>query len=109
MTTVSANDKPEVAPVFTHPFPLPNNHKAASMSEKELKQVSGIHALLTLSIDGDVSTIEESLLLLNDKLQRSNLGPLSFVACSVGAIPAMGRHLNIQDGSTHTPGWITKI
>jgi hypothetical protein len=106
LTTISANDKPEVVPAFAHPFRLPEDHEAASMSEKELKQISGIHALLTSPIGGDESTIEEHLSLLNEKLQRSNLGPLSFVARSVGAVPATG---NTQCGSIRTPGRITKI
>jgi hypothetical protein len=85
LTTASASDKPDVAPAFSYPFCFPDSHEIASISEKELKQISGIQVLLTSLIDDGDIAIEESLLLLADKLQRSNLGPLSFVACSVGA------------------------
>jgi hypothetical protein len=108
LTTTSASDKPDVAPAFSYPFRFPDSHEIASMSEKELKQISGIQALLTLSIDGGDTAIEESLLLLADKLQRSNLGPLSFVARSVGAVPVTGDKSNDHGVSTR-PGKITKI
>ena len=109
LTTASANDKPDVEPAFHYPFRLPEEHEAASMSEKELKQILGIHAFLISPIDVDELCIEESLSLLTDKLLRSNLGPLSFVARNVGAVPATGQSVNNQLGGSTPPGRITKV
>jgi hypothetical protein len=108
LTTTSASDKPDVAPAFFYPFHFPDSREIASMSEKELKQILEIQVLLTLSINGGDTAVEESLLLLANKLQRSNLGPLSFIACSVGAVPVTGDKSN-DHGISMRPGKITKI
>jgi hypothetical protein len=81
LTTVSANAKTSTVPAFGHDFRRAINSK---LKEMDIRQVTGIHKLLVVPLEGEGS---HTLDVLKHKLVRKNLAPLQYVCDDLGLRP----------------------
>lgn len=91
LTTASAISKLAILPAFLHIFRTVDPDQS-DLTEKEVKQVTKIHKILTASIAPEDGMVQHVMELLKDKLIKgNNRKPLEFVCRDLGCFPSKRR------------------